>query len=290
MQIRCVSAARATLGEGALWDGARGLVWWLDIKGPAIHAHDIATGANHVQPLTFRLTALGLARNGQLVAVGDLGFVRLAVAADLAVSVIEVLAIVEEPAGNRFNDGKVDRHGDFWAGTMDDEEKAARGSLYRLDRHGRISVVRSGMMVPNGPAFLSDGTLLTTDSARRVITAITLDEAGTPVAERVFAHFRPDQGYPDGMTVDTEDHVWIAFWDGWCIRRLSPAGEIVREIALPVQRPTCPIFSGFALDQLHITSATVGLSQAALEQQPLAGGLLMLVPGAVGRACESFGG
>lgn len=290
MQIRCVTTARARLGEGPLWDAARGLVWWLDIKEPAIHAHDVATGANHVQPLLFRLTALGLARNGQLIAAGDPGFVRLAVAQDLTVTVVQVLAVIDEPVGNRFNDGKIDPRGNFWAGTMDDAEKTAGGSLYRLRRDSQVSAMRSGMMVPNGPAFLADGTLLITDSARLLITAVTLDGSGEPVGERVFAHFHPAQGYPDGMTVDAADHVWIAFWDGWCVRRLSPAGDIVTEIALPVQRPTCPLFAGDALDQLYITSANIGLPQAALDQQPLAGGLLVLAPGTTGRTPEVFAG
>jgi sugar lactone lactonase YvrE len=288
--MSCVTSVRARLGEGPLWDAARRVVWWLDIKGPAIHAYEVTTGVNRTQPLDFRITALGLARDGQMVAAGDPGFVRLAVAPDLTVTVIEVLARVDEHPGNRFNDGKIDSRGDFWAGTMDDNEQAARGSLYRLRKNGQLSAVRTGISVPNGPTFLADGTVLTTDSVRRLITALALDESGNPISERVFAQFQPAHGYPDGMTVDAEDHVWIAFWDGWCVRRLSPEGEIVTQIALPVQRPTCPVFAGDSLDQLYVTSATIGLSPAALDQQPLAGGLLRLVPGAIGCKQGVFGG
>jgi xylono-1,5-lactonase len=290
VQIKCVSPSGARLGEGALWDAERGLVWWVDIKSPAIHAHHAATGANHVQPLSFRLTALGLASDGRLVGACDHGFVRLAVARDMSVSAIEVLARIDEPAGNRFNDGKVDDAGRFWVGTMDDEERAPRGSLYRLDKSGKAVVVRRGIMVPNGPAFLADGTLLITDSACRVITAVSLDDEGNPRGERLFARFTQAQGYPDGMTVDDADHVWIAFWDGWCLRRLSPAGDIVSEIPLPVQRPTCPTFGGEGLDRLYVTSATVGLSPETLAGQPLAGGLLTFVPGIRGRPPARFAG
>jgi D-xylonolactonase len=290
VKIQCVSPPGARLGEGALWDAERGLVWWVDIKSPAIHAHHAATGANHVQPLSYRLTALGLARDGRLVGACDHGFVRLAVARDLKVSAIELLAEIDEPAGNRFNDGKVDAAGRFWAGTMDDGERAPRGSLYRLDKCGKAVMVRSGINVPNGPAFLSDGTMLITDTARRVITAVTLDEGGNLRGERLFARFTHAQGYPDGMTVDDANHVWIAFWDGWCLRRLSPAGDIVSEIRLPVQRPTCPTFAGERLDRLYVTSATVGLSTEILAGQPLAGGLLALAPGIRGRPPALFAG
>lgn len=182
MIITAVAPASAKLGEGALWDPDREILWWVDIKAPALHAHHVASGANHRQPLPFRLTALGLGRGGTLVASGDPGFVRLAVADDLSVSISEVLATVDEPAGNRFNDGKIDGAGRFWAGTMDDAEAAARGSLYRLDPDGTVTRVRGGFMVPNGPAFLADGTMLVTDSAAQHITAVTLDAAGSPVA------------------------------------------------------------------------------------------------------------
>ena len=287
MTVHCVDDAKAALGEGALWDAKRNCIWWVDIKAPSLHVHELATGANHVQPLDFRLTALGLAPRGELVAAGDLGFVRLSVAPDLTVRTAAVLAQVDEPIGNRFNDGKVDAAGRFWAGTMDDAEAAARGSLYRFDTRG-LARVRTDILVPNGPCFLADGTMLTTDTARSVIYAITLDADGTPVAERVFATFSPDQGYPDGMTPDADNHVWVAFWDGWGLRRLSPDGRSVRELPLPVQRPTCPTFGGIGLDRLYVTSAATGLDAAARAAQPHAGGLLVLDPGVTGVATPSF--
>jgi xylono-1,5-lactonase len=290
MEIKCVAAAAASLGEGPLWDGARDVLWWVDIKSPTLHTHHFASGANHAQPLPHRLTALGLAVDADLVGVGDPGFVRLSVSADLQVSIAEVIAPLSLPRGMRFNDGKVDASGRFWAGSMEDAEVAACGDLYRLDRQRQVSLVRSHIGVPNGPCFFADGTMLFTDSARGRITALTLDAAGDPVTEQLFAQFSPSQGYPDGMTVDAEDHVWIAFWDGGCLRRLSRTGQLVAEIELPVQRPTCPTFGGAALDQLFVTSATTGLSAEQRHRQPLAGGLLRLEPGVLGRPSHLFGG
>jgi sugar lactone lactonase YvrE len=290
MEIRCVAAAAASLGEGPLWDGARDVLWWVDIKSPTLHAHHLGSGANHAQSLPYRLTALGLAVDADLVAVGDAGFVRLSVSADLRVAIAEVIAPLTLPQGMRFNDGKVDAAGRFWAGSMEDAEVAARGGLYRLDRQRQVSLVRSHIGVPNGPCFFADGTMLFTDTARRRITALTLDAAGDPVTEQLFAQFTPSQGYPDGMTVDAEDHVWIAFWDGGCLRRLSRTGQTVTEIELPVQRPTCPAFGGAALDQLFVTSATTGLSVEQRRRQPFAGGLLRLEPGVLGCRSQMFGG
>ena len=151
MKVQCVSAAGAQLGEGTLWDPARRCVWWVDIRSATLHAHNVAPGANHIQRLEHRLTALGHARAGGMVASGDQGFVRLEVAADLTVHVAAVLAQPREPAGNRFNDGKVDPAGRFWAGTMDDAEATARGSLYRLDAHG-LARVRTTSSCPTDRA------------------------------------------------------------------------------------------------------------------------------------------
>jgi sugar lactone lactonase YvrE len=92
------------------------------------------------------------------------------------------------------------------------------------------------------------------------------------------------------MTVDAQEHVWVAFWDGWCVRRLAPNGNVVAEIVLPVQRPTCPTFGGTDLDWLYITSASTGLAADQLRTQPLAGGLLRLAPGVCGRSPERFKG
>jgi xylono-1,5-lactonase len=287
VDVTCVSDASAVLGEGPLWDPDRNVIWWVDIKSSVLHAHDTLTGGNRPQALEHRITALGLTSQGDLVGCGDQGFVRLEIDADLSVSVVAVLATLSEPPGNRFNDGKVDAEGRFWAGTMDDSEQEARGSLYRFDG-SRVVRVRSGIAVPNGPCFLSDGTLLATDTSARVITAYTLDASGDPVSERVFARFDPADGYPDGMAVDEQDHVWVAFWDGGCLRRLSPAGDVVREVLLPVQRPTCPAFGGARLEHLYVSSATIGLDASVRSRQPWSGGLLRLDVGVRGRPVQRF--
>lgn len=288
MKIQCVAPTRAQLGEGPVWDEARGLVWWLDIRSASLHRHDVATGRNEIQPLECRLTALALTHRNEFIACGDRGFVRLSVGADLRVHFGPIIAAPQERAGNRFNDGKVDERGRFWAGTMDDAELGAYGALYRLDAERGVERIRTDLSVPNGPCFLADGTVLTTDSPQRLITGIALDDDGEPIGERVFARFTAAQGYPDGMTVDADNHVWVAFWDGWCLRRLSPRGNIVAEVPLPVQRPTCPVFGGADLNYLYVTSASAGLTAAALARQPMAGSLLRCKPGVRGRVSARF--
>ena len=191
---------------------------------------------------------------------------------------------------NRFNDGKVDRHGRFWAGTMDNREEEATGALYRIDPDLGWTLIDRDYRVTNGPAFSPNGRIMYhNDFGLRNIYAFDLDAAGTASNKRLFAHFPEEMGYPDGMTVDAEGCLWVAFWDGWAVRRLSPEGEVIQEIPMPVQRPTSCAFGGPALDRLFVTSARIGLNENALAVQPLAGALFMLETAIGGVAERPFG-
>ncbi|WP_293975087.1 SMP-30/gluconolactonase/LRE family protein [Sphingomonas sp.] len=281
--VRCVADISALLGEGPLWDVARETLWWVDIKRARLHRHSPATGETRFLQLDRRITAVGLAAGGRFVACGDEGFVRL----DPETGAIEPIATPEgEAPGNRFNDGKVDPLGRFWAGTMDDAEQEASGAIHCLEADGRARRVAEGFRVPNGPAFDSAGRMYLADSALGRIYAYP---AGGDAPRTLFASFREEQGFPDGMTCDAEDHLWVAFWDGWCVRRLSPDGRIVAEVQMPVERPTSLAFGGEGLGTLFVTSASVGLNETALAAQPLAGGLFAFEPGMVGRPASVYG-
>jgi sugar lactone lactonase YvrE len=193
--------------------------------------------------------------------------------------------------GNRFNDGKVDRASRFWAGTMDDSEREATGSLYRFGAGLSVDTVDSGYKVTNGPAFSPDGRrMYHNDSARQLTYVFDLDEQGNATNRRVFREFGEGEGYPDGMTVDAEACLWIAFWDGWCLRRFSPAGDMLQKLDMPVSRPTSCAFGGPELDRLYVTSASIGLDETAVRMQPNAGGLFMVTPGVRGVADVPFAG
>jgi len=193
--------------------------------------------------------------------------------------------------GNRFNDGKVDRRGRFWAGTMDDAERRASGTLYVVEPGLTLSAVDRGYHVTNGPAFSPLGdTMYHSDSARQITYAFDIDADGRASNRRTFVQFNAGDGFPDGMTVDSEGCLWIAFWDGWCVRRYSPAGEWLETIKVPVQRPTSCAFGGPEFDRLYITSASRDFDAAALVMQPNAGGVFMLLPGVRGLSEAPFAG
>lgn len=299
MDVTCIADVKATLGEGPSWDAAAQALTFVDIKGrrafsltsgPSEHGGVVVTEQYILKEVStpFRLGSLIPRASGGYISGTDRGIA----AVDLDSERFELLFDPEEDREtNRFNDAKVDRFGRLFAGTMDDEEREASGAFYRIDRTMLCTRVDDGFRVTNGPAFSPDGkTMYANDSALQVTYAYDLAPDGTPLNRRTFARFGEGEGYPDGMTVDAEGCLWIAFWDGWCLRRLSPLGERLSELRVPVQRPTSCTFGGPDLDRLFITSARIGLTENDLQSQPKAGGLFMTVPGVRGIADQPFAG
>lgn len=285
--IRCIADVKANVGEGPVWAEPEQALYWVDNKGKAIfRLRDDGECSKFDAP--FQVCCLAPKRSGGFIAGTDRGFAEI----DLDSGRFEMIGNPqEEPPGNRFNDGKTDPQGRFWAGTMDDEEKEASGSLYRLDPDLRWTQMDSGYRVTNGPAFdAARSRMYHNDSARRTIFAFDLSKSGGLSGRRVFAQFEEEHGSPDGMTVDSDGHLWVCFWDGWCLRRLSPDGEVAARIDMPVQRPTSCAFGGPNLDRLYVTSARLGLDEEELEMQPCAGGLFLLDTGARGVPGMPFAG
>lgn len=285
--VLCVADVHAVLGEGPVWVSQEAALYWVDIKGRTIFRLD-DEGTLDQWATPFRVGSLAPRTSGGFIAGTDQGIASV----DLKAGRFE---IVENPEvhlpDNRFNDGKVDRHGRFWAGTMDDTERNATGTLYRIGPDLRPTAIDTGYRVTNGPAFSPSGDLMYhNDSARKVTYLFDIDRDGNAANRRVFATYGADEGYPDGMTVDAEACLWIAFWDGWCVRRYSPTGECLRTIELPVARPTSCAFGSSNLDRLYITSASIGLDEAARSVQPQAGGLFMASPGVRGLSEIPFAG
>jgi len=283
-----VADVRDVLGEGPVWVAREAALYWVDIKGRRIHRYTPGDEGLTSWTPPFRVCSLAPRASGGFVAGAENGFAFI----DPAAGRYDLHANPEpERPTNRFNDGKLDRAGRFWAGTMDEEEVEASGALYRLGTDLAWRRVDDGYRVTNGPAFGPGGRIMYhNDSARQVTYAFDLDAEGNASGRRVFRRYGEGEGYPDGMTVDAEGCLWIAFWDGWCIRRYSPDGELLQTLDVPVQRPTSCAFGGERLDRLFVTSARVGLGEAELERQPQAGGLFAVEPGVAGIADSPFGG
>lgn len=284
--MECIADVKAVLGEGPVWVARKSALYWVDIPQKRVFRWSEAEGVRTVEGETH-ICSLAPRVQGGFVGGGYGGFLQI----DAALAPTLIGNPEPELASNRFNDGKVDRQGRFWAGTMDRTEREASGSLYRLDPGLNWTRIDSGYKVTNGPAFsLDGGAMYHTDSARQTVYAFDLAEDGSASNRRVHLQFGEGDGYPDGMTVDAEDCLWIAFWDGWCVRRFSPAGEQLAELRVPVQRPTSVAFGGSDYDRLFITTASRDLGADAMATQPCAGGLFMTVPGVRGVAEPLFAG
>jgi D-xylonolactonase len=283
---KCVADVHAVLGEGPVWVRRESALFWVDIKGLKIFRLDVR-GKLTEWPTPMRVGSLAPRKSGGFIGGTEDGIAAI----DSEAGRFDILFNPEEDRpGNRFNDGKLDRQGRFWAGTMDDGEREDSGTLYRIDDDLSWHAMDGGYRVTNGPAFSPDGKIMYhNDSARQLTYVFDLAD-GQPGERRIFLQFKEGEGYPDGMTVDSEGCLWIALWDGWCVRRYSPGGEWLETLKMPVARPTSCAFGGLDLNQLYITSATVGLDQAAREMQPNAGGLFMVTPGVRGLDDAPFAG
>jgi sugar lactone lactonase YvrE len=283
----CVADVRALLGEGPVWVEREQALYWVDLKGYRILRLN-APGDWSEWPTPIRIGSIAPRAAGGFVAGTEDGFAFV----DLDEGRFEVFANPdEERPGNRFNDGKTDARGRFWAGTMVDREREASGRLYRLDADLSWRAVDEGYRVTNGPAFdHRRGRMYHSDSALQRIYAFDVHTDGSLGERSLFAQFGEGDGFPDGMTADSDGCLWVAFWDGWCVRRISPEGAVMEDVRLPVQRPTSCAFGGPDLDRLYVTSARIDLDEEALRMQPCAGGLFLVEPGVRGVAQAPFAG
>jgi sugar lactone lactonase YvrE len=274
MKVKLAYQAQDSLGEGPVWVPEEQALYWVDILRPALQRWHPNSGEYQYWEMPSDIGCFALQENGGIVTALRTGFAFL----DLSTGQLTPKGNPEaEIPATRFNDGKCDRRGRFWAGTMDEGSPNTRGALYRMDLDGSYKKIKSGIGISNGLGWSPDSQIMYyTDSAQRTIWAYDFDnESGTITNERVFAQ-TPKEYVPDGLTVDSEGFVWSAKWDGWKIVRYAPDGSVDLEVKLPVQRPTSCMFGGPELRQLFVTSARVGLSETELQAQPLAGSIFQV--------------
>jgi sugar lactone lactonase YvrE/DNA-binding IclR family transcriptional regulator len=286
-----VSAVPTTafLGEGPVWLPEANRLLMVDILAPAAIVADPESGAFISHPMPELISAIVPRRRGGFVAAMQSGFKTI----DLDGGGISAIAAPEaDRPGNRFNDGKCDRRGRLWAGTLAIDTTPGHGALYRLDPDGRCTKMDSGFHVSNGLGWSADDrTFYFTDSGPKRIYAYDYDiETGAIANRRVFVQLPDGVGTPDGLAVDAEGFVWSAHWDGWCVTRYDPDGKVDRVINLPVPRPTSCAFGGPDLSTLYITSARIRLSAQQLAEAPLSGSVFALKSGFRGLAESPFAG
>lgn len=282
--------ARAELGEGALWDARERVLYWVDITGEAVHVFDPASGKNTSHPVGQKVGTVVCRRSGGLMLAVHHGFARFG----LDSRSLEIVADPESATPtNRFNDGKCDPAGRFWAGTMDLDGKKGAGALYRMDADGKVHRMLGGVSCSNGIVWSRDArTMYYIDTPTREVSAFDYDRATGSISNRRAAVRVPESlGLPDGMCIDAEDNLWVAMWGGSSVTRWDPAtGTLVASYPLPASQVTSCAFGGEKLDELYVTTARVSLSAEALRKEPHAGGLFRLRPGARGVPAVEYAG
>ncbi|MDO8185189.1 SMP-30/gluconolactonase/LRE family protein [Conexibacter sp. JD483] len=279
--VEVFHAARAALGEGPCWDAARGELLWVDMLAERVHA-TTATGSTAYAVGALPGAAIPLAGGDDLLLALGAGVARLARGSG---EVVPLAALAADPATVRVNDAKVDPGGRLWVGATRRDMAPGGGTLQRLGDDGLLTCVLDGLDVPNGLGWSPDGeTLYLADSPRRTIARHRVDplrgELLGSAGPALDTSARP--GQPDGLAVDADGNLWVAFWDGGAVRCYTPGGALLDELRVPLLRPTSCAFGGADDRDLLITSSCHGYDAAQLAAEPAAGSLLVARPGVAG--------
>lgn len=274
--------ANAELGECPRWHEGEAKLYWVDIARCELHRFDPATGVDEARRFAAPVGCFAFTSDGGLLLGMKDGFARLVSWAD-----------EPRPFGRqlfagrpdlRMNDGRTDAHGRFWAGSVNMAKSARDAALYRLDGDGAITLIEGGMLTCNGAAFDATGRhFCHTDTPSHALRHYDVDGAAGTIGHGTILHrFPMGRGRPDGGSFDAEGCYWSALFDGGRVVRLSPTGEIVQTVALPVSRPTMIAFGGEGRRTAYVTTARTGLSPEQLAREPLAGAIFsfpVAVPG-----------
>jgi sugar lactone lactonase YvrE len=273
VQAEVVFSHPSELAEGALWDVKSARLYWVDILAKHLMVFEPRVRSNQRYLLSQSPGSVVVCTSGQLLLALRSGFGRFDPARQALVMLVDPES---DKPGNRFNDGKCDPQGRFWAGSIVEDGQAGNAALYCL-RHD-LSVTRhlSQLTNSNGLVWSSDGgTFFHIDTPSHQVRAFAFEPvSGTLHSPRVVYEFEPAGGAPDGMTIDAEDHLWVALWGGGRVVRLDPrTGQVVFEVRVAATNVTSCALGGPELNDLFITTARVGLRAEQLQREPQAGSL-----------------
>ncbi len=280
--VESVVASQDVLGECTIWCDRDQVLWWVDIRGPSLKRYNPANGETRGLALSETIGSFGLTRSGKTMIAGMKSGLYLL---DPESGELKLIAAPEQHIPhNRFNDGRCDRGGRFWAGTMSDGPREPVGSLYRLDPDGRCTHIRDGIFIPNSIAWSSRRPR---DVLRRHVPRSDLGlrlRLGTrDHAQRArVRRLQRSPGRPDGSCVDADGCLWNTEYGGARVVRYTPDGRIDRVVELPVSNITCCCFGGKDLDTLYISTARQRMTPEQLAREPLAGNIFACRPGVRG--------
>ncbi len=264
---------RAELGEGPSWESRSSLLYWVDILRGDVHMFQPDNGKDAFIHLGGYVSSIVPKKSGRVLITLQHGFYAL----NPKTHSVKLMCEVEKDlASNRFNDGKCDTYGRYWAGTMSLDGSKSKGALYFLSRDNTVTKVLSGVSISNGLGWSPDNKVMyyIDTPTRRVVSFDFILETGEIENQRTVVDFTDQQGSPDGMAVDKEGMLWVAHWGGSRVSRWNPlTGRALDQIVLPTMYVSSCCFGGKNLDELYITTARRGSDQQTPSEQPYAGAL-----------------
>ncbi|MDJ0632318.1 MAG: SMP-30/gluconolactonase/LRE family protein [Xenococcaceae cyanobacterium MO_188.B29] len=290
-KLELIVESQALLGECPCWHQEQQLLYWVDGDKKQLHVYQAETKIDRTIQLKQSIGCVVPRKSGGVVLALEKGFAAL----DLETKKLTPLVNPEShPPSNRFNDGKCDPTGRFLAGTMAIKNQTQGvGALYSLDTNLTVRQLWSNLTVSNGIGWSPDySTMYLIDSPTKKVFAFDYDLITGDISNRRVAVTIPDtDGYPDGMTTDTEGMIWVGLWAGYKVTRWNPnTGELLQTIPVPAPNVTSCTFGGANMNELYITTARTDMDRAQLDYYPKAGSVFRLVTDVIGMKNFEFGG
>ena len=283
----CVWKSKALLGEGTLWVKSLNSIFFVDIKKKKIFILNTKSHRKKIIKVNKEIGFLSHVKKSIFI-LGLKGELRIT---DLKKKKkIKSIIIEKEKPLNRLNDGKTDPRGRLWFGSMDNLERNIKsGSLYCLDNNFKLSKVDSNYMITNGPAFIDEKNFFHTDSRKKIIYKIKIDNNLNVKKKKIYKKFSKFEGSPDGMTIDKFKNLWVCHFGGACVSVFNKKGKKIHRIKLPAKNITNCTFGGSKNNDLYITSALKGLKSIDIKKYNLSGCLFKIKTNSKGTISKPFG-
>lgn len=287
-QVELLLGESLQLGEGAYWDGAKKLFYYIDIEGMQVRTYTPESGQVSVFAMPSRPGTVVPCKSGALLVALEDGLYRLNTETQ---ALNQFVSIEEDLTGNRLNDGKCDPAGRLWVGSMDMACKDPTGTVYMIDGQGNVTPKIENVTISNGIVWnKAADKMYYIDTPTGEIAVYDYDnETGEISNRQVAVKIEKSFGDPDGMAIDADDNLWVGMWNGNCLAQFnSSTGALMQKIEIPAHNVTACAFTGEKMDELIITTASIDMSEEEKAQFPSAGGVFSYKPGVAGVASTVF--
>ena len=274
------------LGEGTLWVKEHNSIYFVDIKKRRIYVLNINNKKKKIIKLNKQIGFLAHIKKNLFI----LGLEReLRIVNLKSKKIIKSISIEKNLPKNRINDGKTDPKGRLWFGTMDNPERSIKkGSLYCLDKNLKLKKIDKNYLITNGPAFLDENNFYHTDSRKKTIYKIKINKKLKIIKKKIFIRFNPEDGSPDGMTLDSKKNLWVCHFHGATISVFNKKGEKIHKINFPAKNITNCTFGGKNNNELFVSTATKSMSKVDFKKYRYSGALFSVKTNIKGKLSKSY--